>query len=266
MILPFLLACSPLFARDPSVVPGEMGPNALPTITNADPAIDKDLYVELTMAGQLAEPGKAAATPFIKLTVPFKQLAALEVDWVPVELWTTPDGRGATHGDIRFGARFHLLDEGLVMPALGIRFVTKTTAGKDFADKRFTDAPGYVIDALAGKDVWKGDGFLRKIRLLAKLGFFAWQQGSDAQDDAVDFGGTAQAVFANGARVEVEYRGYAGWEKHDKPQVLGATAVYPATDWLDVAATINRGLNRDAPDWEFRTGLLGHFDVQKIGK
>jgi hypothetical protein len=218
------------------------------------------------MAGQLAKPGSSAVTPYLKLTVPFKQLAALEVDGVPIEWWTTPDRRGKTSGDVRFGARFHLLDEGLLAPALGLRFVTKTTTGKDFDDKRFTDAPGYVIDALAGKDLWKGDGLLKKIRLLAKLGFFAWQQGSNGQDDALDFGGTAQAVFANGARLEVEYRGYVGWQQHDKPQVVGTTAAFPVRDWLDVAATVNRGLNRDAPDWEFRAGALGHFDLQKVDK
>jgi hypothetical protein len=164
-------------------------------------------------------------------------------------------------GDLRFGARFYVVREGKMLPGLGLRFVTKTTTGKDIdgkhveTDRRFTNAPAYVIDALVAKTLWEGSRFVSRLRVTGKVGFTAWQQGTQWQDDAVDWGVTLQAIVRNVWRVELEARGYAGYEREDKPAVLGARVQYLFHDNLAVDLTVNRGLTRDAPPWEVRLGL-----------
>jgi hypothetical protein len=255
---------------DHTIVPGLFGYNALPAIPNADPVVEDHVLLELSAAAQLADltsARDAAATPYARLVIPFRGLVALEIDGTPVEWWrVSPEmqqriGAQSSHGvdlgDMRFGARFSICPEGDRLPAMGVRFITKTTTGKGFENRRFTDAPAYVVDALFGKDLPVGLGASAGLRLLTKIGFMAWQQGSDWQDDALDFGATLQ-VRSGATRLEVEWRGYWGYEQQDKPQLIGLTFGHRigSVDWV---ATVNRGLTGDAPPWELRAGVIMHF-------
>jgi hypothetical protein len=276
LLLASLLLLAPCGARpgDRSVVPGLMGYNALPSLPNADPKVEDHFRFEVAMAAQLSDLSRArdaSVTPYLGLMAPFFGFAALELDAIPVEIWrVSPEtqqrlgasrARGTARGDIRFGARFTLLDERKLLPAIGLRFVTKTTTGKSFEDKRFTDAPAYVLDALLGKTLPISLGPFQHVRVLAKAGFTAWQQGSDWQDDAVDLGATLRLRTSRGTFFDLEWRGYWGYERFDRPSLVGVTLGHPMASTVDLAGTINRGLTGDAPPWELRLGMIVHFDI-----
>jgi len=261
----------PARAQDRSLVPGRMGYNALPTVPNEDPVVGDEVLVELQLATQLSDFGAArdaAATPYGRLVVPFRGVAALEFDAVPVELWrVAPDTqrrlgaaatRGVELGDVRFGARFLILAEGEAWPALGVRVFTKTASGKGLESRRFTSAPGYLGDLLVGKDLAAWSGGAGRLRLLGKLGFLSWQQGDGWQDDGIDFGATLQLQTGAGSRVELEWRGYSGYERQDRPRLVGLTAAH-LTGPVEWVATANRGIGTDAPPWEVRMGAILHL-------
>jgi hypothetical protein len=254
-----------------------MGYNALPALRNADPVIGPHLEVEVSAAAQisgLVAARDAAATPYFRVTVPFGDIAALELDGVPIELFQISsatqarlDARqraGITPGDVRAGARFLLADEGRRRPALGVQLIVKSTTGKGLDALRFTNAPGYVFDLLAAKNLRSGGPV--RLRALAKVGFLAWQVGHGRQDDAVDFGATLRSVFSSGVSLAAELRGYAGWRGHDKPVVFGMTAGIPAGQRLEVRATADHGLTRDAPPLDVRLGLVLFLDAPKFGR
>jgi hypothetical protein len=257
---------------EPLLVPGRMGYNALPALRNADPVIGPSLELEMSAAAQfssLVAARDAAATPYFRVTLPFGEVAALEVDGVPVELFQISsatqariDARrraGVAAGDLRAGARFLLAGEGRHRPALGVRLVVKSTTGKALDSLRFTNAPAYLFDLLAGKDLGRAGPVT--LRALGKLGFLAWQIAHDRQDDALNFGATLRATFRSGASLAAELRGYAGWRGDDKPVVLGVTAGLPARGGrVELRASADGGLTPDAPPLDVRLGVVLFFD------
>lgn len=251
-----------------------MGYNALPALRNADPVIGPYLEVEVSAAAQLSalvEARDAAATPYFRVTVPFRGVAALEVDGVPLELFQVSsatqarlaarDREGIAPGDVRVGARFLFARERGARPAIGGRFVVKSTTGKGLESLRFTNAPAYVFDVLAGKDLLPRG----RLRALGKVGFLAWQVASGRQDDALNFGATLRARSARGASLSAELRGYAGWREYDKPVVVGITAGVPAGRRVELTASLDRGLTRDAPPFDMRVGLVLYVDAPEFG-
>jgi hypothetical protein len=269
-----LLAVAAAGRAEPLLVPGRMGFNALPALRNVDPAVGRDVEVELTAATQLSGvPARDAAfTPYFRISVPFREVAALELDGVPLELFRTSAatqarleaGRreGVAPGDLRPAARFLLVGEAGRRPAIGLRLAVKSTTGKDRRAFRFSNAPGYVFDVLAGKDLPRVGGI--ELRALAKLGFFAWQVAGGRQDDALHYGATLRARFPSGVSLSTELRGYAGWRVQDKPMVLGVTAGVPAARRLQVLAGVDGGLSRDAPPLEVRIGVVMSFDAVRL--
>lgn len=263
-----VLAVSTAVARaEPLLVPGRMGYNALPPLRNPDPVIGEHLELELSAQTQASSPfaaRDAAATPYFRVTVPIGGVGALEVDGVPLELFQVSSATqarlgarqraGVAPGDLRVAARFQLADERRRSPALGVQVVVKTTTGKGLDALRFTNAPGYTFDLLAGKDLLTTPPLT--LRALAKLGFLAWQVGEGRQDDAVDFGATLRARFASGVSLAAELRGYAGWREDDTPIALGFIAAIPAARWVEVRTSAAHGLTRDAPPVEARLGLV----------
>ena len=140
----------------------------------------------------------------------------------------------------------------------------KSTTGKGLHSLRFTNAPGYAFDLLAGKNLLVGRPVA--LRALGKVGFLAWQVGEGRQDDAVSFGAALRATFASGVSLSAELRGYAGWREHDKPVVLGITAGFPRGKRLELRATADHGLTRDAPPLDVRLGFVLFLDAPKFGR
>jgi hypothetical protein len=276
-LLPFLLVASAAAQVSGSpewpLVPGRMGYNALPPFPNVDPVVGLDAEYEL--AGSAKVSGIAAydhaVTPYFRLSLPFREVAAIEIDGTPLELWRTSSATqarlravsraGETPGDVRFGGRFLVFQEGRRMPALGVRFLVKSTTGKGLEARRFTNAPGYEIDVLTAKDL----GVLgpARLRALARVGFLAWQYAPNSQDDALAYGAALRATLPRGYRVELDWGGYLGWRFDDCPSVLGVTGV---KRWrgLDLRGTLNGGLSSDAAPVEVRLGVAGTFGLPRF--
>jgi hypothetical protein len=260
-------------SSDWPLVPGRMGYNALPVLPNADPVIGP--FAELEVAGAVQLSGldarDHAATPYLRLTVPFRETAALELDATPIEFWRTSiatqqrlralNRADGTPGDVRFGARFLLLEERVRRPAVGLRLSVKSATGKGLASRRFTNAPGYEIDALLGKDV--GAVGPARLRALARVGFLSWQYAQNTQDDAFAYGAALRATGPAGRALELEWRGYAGWRFADRPSVLGLAAILPIGRG-ELKTAVNAGVSTDAPPLELRLGWTGRFDVPAV--
>jgi hypothetical protein len=248
-----------------------MGYNALPVLPNADPVVGGRGELSLEAAAQLSGPalGHASATPYFRLTLPFREVAAIEIDGTPVEVWRTSPATqarlsarrrsGIAQGDLRFGGRFLLLDEGR-LPALGLRFSVKSTTGAAFDSRRFTNSTGYEVDALAGKDV--GRVGRARLRALGRVGLGVWQFADDGQDDAVSYGVTLRATMPRGAAFALEWRGYAGWRGRDSPSLVSVSASAPRGSG-SVFAMANVGVSRDAPPLELRVGISWTFDMPR---
>lgn len=259
-------------AQESKIVPGLMGPNALPTIPVEDAEIPAQVTTEIAAGAHLTGAGDAdrAFTPRFHVVVPFFQIAALEILGTPLEVWrVTPQTRarvggqslsGVAKGDIDFGARFSLLAETARRPALTLRLLTKSTTGKALLDRRFTDAPGYAVETLLTKTLATGGGPVRQLRLLAKLGFLSWSQEQGLQDDALDYGAALDARLRPGTELRVELRGYQGYQVHDKPMVAGVRLLQPFTSRAALLLGVNRGLRADAPAWELRAGVKFGLD------
>lgn len=254
------------------LVPGRMGFNALPVLPNVDAVIGPLAEIEVTGAVQLSglDARDHAATPYLRLTVPFREAAALEVDATPVEFWRTSAATqqrlqaryraDGTPGDVRFGARFLLLRERRG-PALGLRLSVKSATGKGLASRRFTNAPGYEIDVLLGKDV--GTLGAARLRALARVGFLSWQYAQNTQDDALAYGAVLRATGPAGVALELDWRGYAGWRFADRPSVLGFGTIVPVRGG-ELRAAVNAGVSTDAPPLELRLGFVGRFEVPAV--
>jgi hypothetical protein len=254
-------------AQESPIVPGRMGPNALPAIPVEDAALPTSTLAEIGGAAHVTGPGGAdrAFTPEFKLVVPFGGFAAVEIEGTPLEVWrVSPEtqqrfnGRatsGVAKGDVAFGARFQLFREAERRPAVALRFITKSTTGKGLEDRRFTDAPAYAIETLAAKSFRTGSQLVPAVRVLGKLGFLAWSQQPGLQDDALDYGAAVDALFRSGTELRVEIRGYQGYQSQDKPMLAAVRVLQPVWRRADVLLGVNRGLRSDAPDWELRAGL-----------
>lgn len=261
-------------AGDTSVVPGNMGPFAIPVLRLEDAVIGDDVLVEISGLGAISRGGgDQAVTPYFRLMIPFRQLAALEFDGMPIEAWqTTQDTQlaygaqnrsGVSKGDIRFGARFYVFRETEKIPAFGVRFMTKSTTGKDFEDHRHTNAPAYYLDALAAKTLLENRGFIRRLRVMAQAGFLAWQQGSNGQDDAVTFGAAVETIFQNKLALKTGVSGYAGWEKQDKPVLANLEVSYPIPH-VRFLLGVDLGITKDAPAVQARIGVEFNFEIPYI--
>jgi hypothetical protein len=273
--LPALARAAPV-AGDASLVPGRMGFNALPALIAADPEIGDDLAVEvsgLAQASDATDAADASVAPYLRVQLPFRRVAALEVDAIPFEAWRVGPATqqrldavrssGLTKGDIRFSAQFALRGESPGFPALGLRVFTKTASGKGAEDRRFLAAPAYGADALVAKTLpWRLGPFA--VRTVAAAGFLAWQQGSGHQDDAFTAAARVLLRSERHTRLAIDWRAYWGWQQNDKPMVIGATAGWRAWDAVELVGVVDRGLTGDAPPWALRLGFVLYLETRSL--
>jgi hypothetical protein len=246
-------------AADPWVNPGTMGANAIPSFVAEAPWSDEYTLVRVGASSQWGRRSDTSVAPTFRVGLPFGKWVTAIFDGMPLEAWWSspetrsewalPRNQGVSKADIRFGAKLLVADFGTYLPKIGIRFMTKTTTGKDSDARRFTNGPGYLIDVLIGEHFLTLPNL--SIDVYATAGFFAWQQGSAQQNDAVHLALAASMRAWQRLNLELQTRGYAGWQRSDKAVVVALRVGVEVTKFLEISALGNVGF-LDAPRIEGR--------------
>jgi len=236
-----LLLTAPAWARDRTVVPALYGVHALPVIENEAPEPIEGARLAIGASLGVRQEEALGALAVLRLGV--REVAEVWVEAMLWEAWRTNVRSGGGVGDIWAGFKLLALHEGQWWPALATRTAIKTTTGPD-EERRFTDAADVLLDALAAKRFDLGP---LRLGVIAKAGAYFFQQGSGAQDDAFDWGLTLSAA-RGAAALDLEVRGYRGWQVGDEPVLAALRARLPLGP-LELEASLARGLNTDAPRW-----------------
>jgi hypothetical protein len=104
------------------VVPGFLGPNALPTLPVEDPSVGRNVLVQVEGIFQFKDQATDRSfSPCFRVEIPFREVASIIVDGTPVEfLQASPhtqvatraaNASGTTKRDLRFGAKFTIVRE-----------------------------------------------------------------------------------------------------------------------------------------------------------
>lgn len=242
--------------------PGSMGANALPTFPLEAPWMEDYTLVQVGYAAQWGWLGDVSMLPTFRLITPFGKWAeaifegaAVEAWWASDEtrsLWGLTRTSGVAKADIRFGFKVLLADAGPELPKLAFRAITKSTTGKDIESRRFVDGPAYLLEVLLGQRMHSKGGVT--VDLCTSFGYWIWQQAETGQNDAVHFALSLQVQPQEKVTFGLETRGYIGWQRNDKPMVVGARAGVLITDFFELVGTFNVGFV-DAPRVEGRLDL-----------
>ena len=259
LLLGITLLATAASARSTWMNPGTMGANAVSGFPIEAPWTEKYTLLQVGAHAQYGWNYDTSLLPQLRLVTPFGKWVSAYMEGSPVEFWwSSPQTftdwqltrqQGIAKADLRFGFKFLLADFGELLPKIGFRALTKSTTGKDYADRRFTDGPAYLLEFLVGERL----KFNRlELDLLGMGGYWIWQQGEAGQNDAITWGLAASLRAFERLSAELQVRGYVGWQKDDKPVIAGLKAGVLLTDWLELSLGVNVGF-RDAPRVE---GLL----------
>lgn len=214
--------------------PGYMGPNGLPV-----PFLHKSVVPEKFYWTGLYEYywGKGDETHDFKthMIIPVaKGRIGLEFNYVPVEFFKmdsaiskyrrTLSGKaveGNSFGDIYFGTIIQVIKDHRFLPDLTVAMSCRTASGTNRENARYSDTPGYYIDASVGDSYGKDKGFFRHVRWYAEIGFYSWQTYIDnyPQNDALLFGAGLDFDFKD-FFVNQSVSGYSGYMHNgDQPIV-----------------------------------------------
>ncbi len=218
--------------------PGYMGPNALPVPEVSTGLINNGISWEMTGMAHFS-PGDKTQNLFTELKFNLApDIVSMTISYFPFERFVmTPEirdgrmvsgeyyeGQGTTHGDIYFGFDVQILKNKPKWPDMAARIMVKTAAGSEFGAARYTDAPGYFLDASFGKTYSLSDRSTKSIRPYIMLGFFAWQVNEDEnrQNDAFMAGLGADLQLGK-LGVHNSIGGYNGYKGNgDQPLVYRA--------------------------------------------
>ncbi len=228
------------------MVPGKMGPNALPVPDNQDGRIDTNLRLLLAPEVHLA-PNDFTTNLFTRINIPIKKAVALQIWWVPIEYFKTDtivrdmraartrEAKGFAMGDVYIGMQIPLIANKKGWPDLMLGINLKTASGNGLQDARFTDSPGYWFELSAGKD-FKLPSVLPKVtfRWYASSGFYVYQTNRTDyfQNDALMLGG---GLDVNVGRITLRYQlnSYTGYfREFDTPRVARVEGRYKLTNSL----------------------------------
>lgn len=274
----WLLCSGVASARSDWMNPGTMGANAVPGFTIEAPWTEKYTLLQAGVTAQYGWRYDTSILPQLRLVTPFGKWVSTYFEGFPAEWWwSSPETRrewalektqGVAKADLRFGFKILLADFGDDLPRLGFRAMTKTTTGKDYPERRFTDGPAYLLEFLLGERL---PVKAVQLDLLAMGGYWIWQQGEAGQNDAVTWGLAVKLTAFERWSNQLEVRGYVGWQKDDKPVLAGFKTGVLLTDWFELSAGVNVGF-RDAPRVEglmylnFRLPLIAPFLFDFTGK
>ncbi len=259
--------------------PRFMGPNALPV-----PPLKKGFVKEKAELEILSEnhfsPGDQTYGLNFRIYLPLlPRWVAVEAYGVALEYFKVSQpqaeqraivpwnyqAQGTSVGDLYLGTIVQVLRHEKRKINLALSFNLKTASGSNLENARFTDSPGYFLDASLGKTyAWKGSIF-SQLRLSGMLGFYAWQTYSDSfpQDDAGVYGFGLDLMGGN-FQIQQAIRGYVGYLQGDSPLLYQLDLLWTRPK-LDYRLGYQRG-NRDFPFHTLRFSLIYRFAFNLTGK
>jgi hypothetical protein len=222
------------------MLPGKMGPNALPVPDNQIGCIDTNLNLLLAPEIHVA-PNDFTSNLFTRINVPIKQAVALQVWWVPIEYFKTDtiirdmraartrQAEGFAMGDVYIGMHVPLVHDKKGWPDLMLGINLKTASGNRLQDARFTDSPGYWFELSAGKNFTLPNILPNAVwRWYASSGFYVYQTNRTDyfQNDALLLGGGLD-VSGKRLKLRLQLNSYTGYfNDFDAPVVARVEAQY----------------------------------------
>jgi len=262
---------------DKFVNPGTMGPNALFVYSIESPWIPAYTRFQIGAGVQFSLPRDFATEPILHVDVPLFNRAVLFVDYMPIEFWRVSvdtqknwqlsHTQGLQTADLRFGGKYLIYNGKEQYPSLAIQFLTKTTTGKGYLNRRFTNAPAYQIDVVIGyPKIYRQ---IHRFEFLCALGFLAWQQGANGQNDAPTWMLGITWQYNKKTTLRLDSRGYVGWQQHDKPVLIAASLNLHLVSILALQINLNMGIQDAALldarlALEFRLPLLTALGLERI--
>lgn len=140
---------------------------------------------------------------------------------------------GNSVGDLYIATIINLLNR-KKLPQITFSYNLKTASGNNLENARFTDAPAYWFDVVAGKSWhWNSLNPNDTIRISGTAGLYVWQMISDTQNqnDAFLYGICLQAN-KNKWLFETSLAGYSGYLTHDKPLWLRVGIQHHFKNWF----------------------------------
>lgn len=215
-------------------LPGYMGPNALPIPEMTKGKTDSVITFSTAFEYHSGK-GEFALNPLFKLNIPIvKEKVALDFIYRPFEYYETEefirherhgrskDSKGFAKSDLYIATHIQLFNQRENFLDAQLRIALKTTTGKDLANARHTDAPGYFFDMNLGKTIYENHSFINKVLLSSMAGLYVWQMDFDnnRQNDAYLYGIEAHfsiPVFT----ISASFSGYSGYmDMRDKPMAM----------------------------------------------
>jgi len=256
-------------------LPGYMGPNALPIPQIKNAKTGNSITFESAFEYHKGT-GEYATNPYFNLQIPIvDNKAALEFIYRPFEYYDTEefirherfgrnkDCKGYAKSDLYIGTLVQLFNEDAHKIDAVIRIMLKTTTGKDFANARHTDAPGYHFDLNLGRTLYKSNGFFKDISVYTMTGLYVWQMEFDnnRQNDAYLYGLRTDFDLPYFS-VSSSFSGYSGYmNMRDKPMALRLT-INKKNEKATYYISYQKGL-RDIINHSFRLGFNYSFNIKK---
>ncbi len=225
------------WSRYQIVSPGYFGPNALPVPLLHEAIIPTKFYWSGSFEYYSGKGDKTQDFSMHFIIPVAKGRVGLEFQYVPVEFFSmdsaasvhnrTETGKavvGKAFGDIYFGTIIQLVRNHAYLPDISIAMSCRTASGTNRANARYTDAPGYHLDASIGDSYGNNKGYFRHVRWYAEIGFYCWQTNLNnyPQNDALLYGCGINFDFKD-FFVNQSFRGYSGYMKNgDQPMVYRA--------------------------------------------
>lgn len=213
--------------------PAYLGPNALPVPDLYPASIPSSHSFEIGTEGHYSK-GDQTANLYTAYTLPlFSDRASLQISYRPVEIYQTDtltrdrrisrqkDPSGYSLGDVYLSTYIQAIKQHAFLPDLMLSVNLRTASGTNLYAARYTDTPGYWMDATIGKS-WKlkTESF-SQIRIYGKIGFYAYQtyHVKFFQDDAFLYGLGIQSILGKFS-LQNQLTGYSGYMKNgDRPMV-----------------------------------------------
>ena len=255
--------------------PGYMGPNALPIPLVRDAKIGDKIKIETAFEYHTGR-GEYAYNPYLNLQIPVtKNKVALDFIYRPIEYYKTTEEiglerfcrrracEGKDGGDVYIGTLIQLFRADKYFFDGNLEIYLKSTTGKDLADARHIDAPGYYFNVNLGKTLYEKEGFLKKLSVYTMTGFYAWQvdMNNNRQDDAYLYGLRTDFSFKP-LTVSCAFSGYSGYlDLRDKPMAMRYTISKEFKN-MQFYLSYQQGL-RDIINNSFRIGFNYNFLIKK---